>query len=204
VSAVRTMLESIPALLPAARAIRRWPERALHPVRRLAARRRVAACLPLRRVVVLCHGNVCRSPYGEAVLRRLLHEGANGPAIIESAGFIGPGRPSPPLALKVAGQRGSDLSGHQSRLVGRDVVAGADLVVVMSTRQAHRVRRELGVARGRVLVLGDLDPRRITTREIRDPEGQAEDVFRGSYDRIDRCLAAFVSIARRSAVQPSA
>lgn len=168
------------------RAARRAPERLLHPARRARARARLAAGPPPATVLVICQGNICRSPYAAGVLRRLVP-----PIRVESAGFVGPHRPAAPEAVDVAGARGVDLRRHRSRLASPGAVSGADLVMVMEPRQA-RALRTIGRPKRPILILGDLDPGPVTERTIRDPVDQSRQVFAESYDRIDRCLAEFV------------
>ena len=64
----------------------------------------------------------------------------------------------------------------------------AALVVVMNVLQAHDIRRLLGVSPARILVLGDLDPDPIDTREIQDPWGHPLEVYERVMTRLDRCV----------------
>ena len=113
---------------------------------------------------------------------------------VTSAGFVGPDRPSPQEARKVAAARGIDLEDHRSKLLTRDGVADTHLIIVMDRKQEAKIRRSLYGRREQVVVLGDLDPTRIDTRTIRDPFLQPLEVFEQSYDRIDRCLAQMVDV----------
>lgn len=148
---------------------------------------------PVREILVLCHGNICRSPYAEGVLRRKLAERGRTDVTIRSAGFVGPDRPSPAEALTVASELGVDLSSHRSQLITGTALKSADLVVVMSPEQSLDVRWR-GVLPDSVLVLGDLDPDPIDSRTIRDPWKGGVDDFRSSYLRIDRCAEELAKI----------
>ena len=168
-------------------ALRLVPERLLHPWRRRATRAGLRRRGAPDSVLVICHGNICRSPYGEFSLRRML--GARGTRVT-SAGFVGPDRPSPPEALEAALARGLDLRDHRSRLLTPEIVRDAGLVVVMEAAQAQAIRERFGRAPQDVVVLGDVDPRSIATRGILDPYEQPAAVFTAVYERMDRCLAA--------------
>jgi protein-tyrosine-phosphatase len=137
-------------------------------------------------VLIVCHGNICRSPYGAAALRAML--GGQAEHVVQSAGFIGPGRSSPAMARATAAARGVDIENHRSRLITPELLAEAALIVVMSPAQARLLRRTHGVSKERLLVLGDLDPLTSDTRGIRDPFGQPREVFDAVFGRIDRCL----------------
>lgn len=152
-------------------------------------------------MLFICHGNICRSPYAEEALRRteLLRERD---MLVRSAGFVGPGRPTPAEGLAVATRRGLDLTAHESRLMEVGELRSTDLLVVMDTRQRREVAARADRPRREVLVLGDLDPRPIRRRAIRDPWSQDEDVFDAVYERIDRCVAELARELNRSAVDP--
>ncbi|MBK6013549.1 low molecular weight protein-tyrosine-phosphatase [Streptomyces sp. MBT53] len=82
-----------------------------------------------RRVLVVCLGNICRSPLGAAVLA---HRG--GSAVeVRSAGLRDKhaGRPAHPLMIDAAAALGYDLTGHRGRRVDRDLIGWADTVLAM-------------------------------------------------------------------------
>ncbi len=137
-------------------------------------------------MLFVCHGNICRSPYAEAVFRRRVR----GRRDATSAGLVGPDRPSPETAREVARERGVDLEDHRSRLVTRASLRQAGLVVVMDPNQALALRRRHGF--GASLVLGDLDPGSVRRRPIRDPIFQPPELYREVYARIDRCVEGLV------------
>jgi len=163
--------------------IRHAPDCWWHPVRRRAARALVAERRP-GSVLVVCHGNICRSPFAAAALRRAL----TGTGIaVASAGFVGPGRRPPPDAIAVAARHDVDLSAHRSRLLDQATVRGAGLVVVMDMDQRRAICSRFGLARRDVVVLGDFDPAPIETRTVRDPLNAPPAVFEAVYARIDAC-----------------
>ena len=75
--------------------ISRVPDRLLHNGRRRAALAALAAAgrAPAS-VLVICNGNIFRSPFAAAVLRRALELRGLGRVRVDSAGFAGPGRSS--------------------------------------------------------------------------------------------------------------
>jgi protein-tyrosine phosphatase len=171
------------------RATLRSYERALHPRRHLKITLRLKNQPRPRRILVICHGNICRSPYLQAVLQRRLPD-----VVVTSAGFVGSGRPAPQVSLAVSAQRGLDLSGHRSQRITRSKVADADLVIVMDSEQARRVARRFRANPDRIAIAGDLEPTFDTSRSIRDPWKESADVFRASFDRLDRCADNLVGL----------
>jgi protein-tyrosine phosphatase len=141
-------------------------------------------------VLVLCFGNICRSPFAAARSATLL---APLGARVESAGLYGPGRPAPREGIEAARARGVDLSGHRSRLVTAQLARDADLIVVMDSLQARTVADQFAGQPEKVVLLGDFDPLPIRTRRIHDPEGQSVAVFSEVYARIERCVSALAT-----------
>jgi protein-tyrosine phosphatase len=173
---------------------RNLPDRLLHKRRHDAVVRRLSRGDRPRRILVVCHGNICRSPYLEAVLQRAL-TGTE----VSSAGFVGRGRAVPQIAISLGYKRGLDLSGHRSRPLTTPTVRSADLVIVMDADQAHNLARMFPIERARIVIAGDLDPRSGANRGITDPWNRSGDVFESSFDRLDRCAHTLATILRPSA-----
>jgi protein-tyrosine phosphatase len=165
--------------------VRRTPERLLHPLRRRQVLEALRARPRPKTILVVCHGNICRSPVAEALLAREL---AAFDIEVQSGGFIGFNRPPPAEALAAAERHGVDLSNHRSRLVTADLARAADLIVVMDPTQRRLVCERFGRWPTEVLVLGDLDPAPVETRTIRDPVNESQEVFDQVYERIARCV----------------
>ena len=144
-------------------------------------------------MLFVCHGNIYRSPYAEAAFRSLLPAEMRHHVVALSAGFVGPGRPAPDPSITLARQRGLDLTPHRSQLLNPALVKESHLVVVMSPAQAEEIRRRFEYPSRRVLVLGDLDPEPIRSREVADPWNQPHQVLEESTLRVSRCVRELVS-----------
>jgi len=175
---------------------RHAPDRLLHPLRRRAARAELTRRVAPSSLLVICHGNICRSPFAAAVLRARL---AGSGACVESAGFLGPGRRSPDTAIAAAWQWHQDLRPHRSRLLTLDLVRAMDLLIVMDATQRRDVCDRFGRHPRDVFLLGDLDPRPIRTRAIEDPIERPLAVYAEVYARIERCTATLAGALRNRA-----
>jgi protein-tyrosine-phosphatase len=141
-----------------------------------------------KRVVLVCTGNICRSPLAEALLQSALRErGAD--VIVSSAGTgAWDGAPASEGAYLVGLERGLDLSGHRARLLTREVVEQADLILTMARHHRARVQ-ELG-GEGRVFVLGEYAGRSPDAGEVSDPFGGDLDVYRQTCVELDQLVTA--------------
>lgn len=177
----------------------RGGERLLHTRRRKRALRELAAVPAPRSILVICLGNICRSPYAEHRLTDELTRAGLDDIRVVSAGFILPGRPSPEAARRVAARRGLDLEDHRSQVVTSAMAREADVTLVMAATQLRQLRQTAGTEPGGpAIVLGDLDPAPIDRRTIVDPYDQRDDVFEAVYERIDRCCQSLVEVLSRA------
>jgi protein-tyrosine phosphatase len=189
-------------LIAALSSIRHSPDRWLHRARHRRAVMAVVARLqrPRARVLVVCYGNICRSPYAAAVTRRAL-EPLGVP--VDSAGIIGAGRRIPAHAHATALRRGADLSTHRSQLLTPALVRGASLILVMDVAQRDHLVRNYVCDPAAIVLLGDLDPEPISKRAVRDPYDQSLEVFEEVFSRIDRCGAVIEACAAAAGAGPA-
>lgn len=122
----------------------------------------------MRRILVVCTGNVCRSPAAQALLAHALPGRS-----IASAGTaaIG-GMAVDPVMNAMFAERGFDLSAHRARLIDDRASRRADLILVMETAHRHLIERTYPTTRGRVY--------RLTERyqtDVPDPYRRSRHVY---------------------------
>lgn len=143
-------------------------------------------------ILMVCTGNICRSPLAESLMREELGRLGEDHVEVSSAGTgAWEGAPASEGAYLVGLEHGIDLSDHRARLLTSEVVKRADLIFTMARHQRARVE-DLGGA-GRVHVLGEYAGVTGPEAEVSDPFGAGLDVYRETYDQ----LADFIAAASR-------
>lgn len=99
-------------------------------------------------VLVVCVGNICRSPMGERVLRQALPD-----MVITSAG-IGAvvGASADSTGAKSAAEIGVDLGGHVARQLTNEIGAAHDLILVMEPGHRDEISRRFPQLSGRTML----------------------------------------------------
>lgn len=150
------------------------------------------------RLVFVCKGNICRSPYASARARALgLRAASFGLAAAEGA-------MADPAASRNAALRAVDLSEHRSARLESWSFAADDLVVVFEPGHLSEVRR-LNGGHAPISLLGVWV--RPIYPHIQDPYGRGDRYFQRCFSLIDANVAALAGwIARYGAraVMPDA
>lgn len=130
-------------------------------------------------VLVICAGNICRSPTGEHLLRRNL--GGTG-IRVSSAGLTAVvGHPLERHALDTLQRHGHQPQEHQARQLTPQILQASDLVLVMERRQLQDVIRLSPVSHGKTFLLGKWQ----SEREIPDPYRRGTAAFEHAYALIE-------------------
>ncbi len=126
---------------------------------------------PPRRLLFLCHGNICRSPFALRLGQQSLPD-----IETESAGFhMTEHRGTPSDLQQLAKAMGIDLSNCSSRYVTAEQVEKADLILLMDSANFRQLANDFPQALGRATMLGLFSVLR--SPEIADPYGfPAEDM----------------------------
>src|SRR5690606_6892784 len=98
------------------------------------------------RILVVCVGNICRSPMAEALLREAL------PGRRVSSAGIGAlvGEPADPLAVQLMRERGLDIGAHRGRQLDEPLLRENDVLLVMERGHREWIESRWPQARGRV------------------------------------------------------
>ena len=98
---------------------------------------------PPRRVLMVCMGNICRSPTAEVVLRH--HAEARGLTVeVDSAGTENyhVGDPPDPRSIQHARRRGYDLTALRARQLSAEDFARFDVILAADELNLRTIRRQ--------------------------------------------------------------
>ncbi|MEJ7686824.1 MAG: low molecular weight protein-tyrosine-phosphatase [Variovorax sp.] len=103
----------------------------------------------MRNVLIVCIGNICRSPMAEGLMAAAM------PGIrVASAGLQAlSGQQADPLARELMNERGIDLGAHRAQAMNMDMCQRADLILVMDREQRRSVQERYLFAAGKVFRL---------------------------------------------------
>jgi protein-tyrosine phosphatase len=136
------------------------------------------------RILMVCIGNICRSPTAEHLLKEALGESFT----VSSAGISAlVGKPADPMAVKLMSEHGVDASGHVARQLTTTMLRDADLVLGMERVHVAAMIRMAPEASGKIFLLDKWSG----GRDVPDPYRQQREAFEHVYARISEGLVAW-------------
>jgi protein-tyrosine phosphatase len=124
-------------------------------------------------LLVVCVGNICRSPVGERLLQAAL------PLVKVTSAGIGAlvGHEADATAAMVAMRNGVSLDGHVSRQFSAQIAADQDLILVMEAGHKHQIAREFPQFSGRTMLFDQWNGQKGIADPYRLDESFHEQVF---------------------------
>lgn len=133
-------------------------------------------------VLVVCVGNICRSPMAEAML---LDRVAGSGVMISSAGTHAMlSSTIDPLAQAVLQVNGIPAHKHRSRQVDVQMLHQSDLILLMEHKQMQSVLKLAPEVRGKTFLIGKWQQ----DLEIADPYRRPKLAFEQTYEQLSRCV----------------
>ena len=129
----------------------------------------------INNILVVCIGNICRSPMAEGLVKQMMPQQE-----VYSAGLNALiGEPADRWSILLMREHGIDISAHRARRLGAWMVSDADLILTMDQYQKDIVEMKYPASRNKVFRLGEFG-----NYDIPDPYHQGLGAFRESYNLI--------------------
>ncbi|MEH0884441.1 protein tyrosine phosphatase [Enterobacter sp. UNJFSC 003] len=131
----------------------------------------------IKSILVVCTGNICRSPIGERLLQHYAHG-----VKVESAGIRAmAGYSADPQSQAVSLRHGISLEGHLGRQLTTSMLRQADLILAMESHQLNHISAMAAEVRGKSMLFG----RWLSVKEIPDPYRKSEEAFEYVFGLLD-------------------
>jgi protein-tyrosine phosphatase len=142
----------------------------------------------MKSVLVVCIGNICRSPMGEALIAAAL------PQLEVASAGVGAlvGQPADPIARQLMAERGLDIEAHRARQLTNLMCQQADLILVMDEEQRLQINQRYPLTRGKLFRLGE-----VARVDIPDPYRLGRPAFEQALQLIDAGASAWVERIRK-------
>ncbi|MDA5133731.1 low molecular weight protein-tyrosine-phosphatase [Psychrobacter sp. ANT_H3] len=126
-------------------------------------------------ILVVCVGNICRSPMAEALLKQRYPR-----KNIDSAG-VGAlvGHPADPAALEIMTAQQLDITKHIAKQLDENLAKKADIIFTMSDGQTKWIEERWPFCRGKTFKLGHWK-----NKDIADPYKHEMSAFKTAYQDI--------------------
>lgn len=148
-------------------------------------------------ILFVCTANICRSPVAEAVLRRRLRERGMADWTVGSAGtWAVQERGAAQNSVHVLAERGIDISDHRSRMVSREMLDEADLILCMESGHVEALKAEFPEVAHRIHLLSEMVGEGFGISDpYRGPLEEYQQMAVAVTDLIDRGLQRIVDLA---------
>jgi len=142
----------------------------------------------IKSVMLVCLGNICRSPYAEVKLKELNKLYKKNISKISSSGIIAMvGESANINSIKIAKECGLDLSKHIATQITINLLKEHDLILVMDDEQKNTLEKKYPFSLGKIHCIG-----KWRNEEIQDPYGKPYPAYVFMAKHIDDCLNDWV------------
>ena len=139
-------------------------------------------------ILIVCLGNICRSPMAEIILQNALKEKYPDNNIkVSSAGFLHDGEPAAQPAEAIMQKWNLNLSCHLSTKLTRKLVSQQDLILTMEEEQAASIL-EMNEKRPHIESIISYASNGMVKGDVPDPYGYSIDTYESTAMKIKELI----------------
>jgi protein-tyrosine phosphatase len=144
------------------------------------------------KVLVVCTGNICRSPMAAGLLRHYLPESLQTTIEVASAGTHAlHGHQAETNAVEAMNRIGIDITGHRARQITRGIARGSDLILTMETAHNQRIKGLLKWRQPPPLRISEYN-QEVPAHDIADPYGGPVEAFEECLRTLRPCIKGVI------------
>jgi glycine hydroxymethyltransferase len=165
--------------------------------------RSLAPSEPVKSVLFVCTGNICRSPIAEGLFRRLL--GNRKDIEVASAGVHAVrGQPPSLYAVQVCEEEGVDISGLRSQPLSAALIDQATHIFAMTGAHLETIQMLFPDGAEKSFLLREFEePDTTVWRDVPDPIGLGRDVYEVCARTIKNALPSVLAFVEQSELAPT-
>lgn len=131
----------------------------------------------IKSLLIVCVGNMCRSPTAEYLLKSSLNH-----VEVSSAGLMArENKPPCSKATDIAAVNGLNISSHKTRKLNQEMVIQSDLILAMESGHAEEILSTYPFAHGKVILFG----RWGENTEVPDPYRQSDEMYQAVFAKLN-------------------
>lgn len=154
-------------------------------------------------VLMVCTGNICRSPMAKVLLESRLPDSMKASVIVASAGTNAlDGESATDQAVQVMAERGLDLSGHVAEFLSFERMKNSDLILVMEKDHLKHIQFFYRPVKDKAHLLREFGAKR-KGGGVPDPYGKPLKTYRACADLIESCMDGVIAHIEKTYIESS-
>lgn len=141
-------------------------------------------------ILFVCTGNTCRSPMAEGLLKDMAEKRGIELDVTSAGTFAFDGQEVSEEAVEVMKEENIDIATHRARIIHRDLVESAHLILTMSRSHKRELLKKYDFIRDKVYTLKEYAYGR--EEDISDPYGRGISAYRRAKEEIKEALKEII------------